>query len=71
VGSAGLEGLVFKDRVRWGGEFYAAPGGHWRPNRNFINEVGFGGYGHLFTVRLRIAMELGEPPQPPPASDDD
>ncbi len=59
VASLGTDGLI--GNVRWGAELYAAPGGHSRPDRSFPNEVGFGGYGHLYTGRIRVAFELGAP----------
>jgi len=55
--SAGLDTLL-EMGMRLGLELYAAPGGHSRPDKNFENEVGFGGYGHLYTLRARVAWEF-------------
>jgi hypothetical protein len=54
VASAGIDGFI--KRFRYGLEFYAAPGGHSRPNKDFANERGFGGYGRLYTARLRVGV---------------
>ena len=58
VASLGADGLF--GRLRLGGELYMAPGGHARPDKSFPNEVGFGGYGHIYTARLRVGLELGQ-----------
>lgn len=55
--SAGLDGLVW-DRFRWGAEFYAAPGGHSKPDPETTSIDGFGRYGHIYTGRFRLAVEL-------------
>lgn len=55
--SAGLDGLL-AERFRFGAEFYGAPGGHWRPDKNAGALDGFGRYGRLYTARLRVAVEL-------------
>lgn len=51
----GLDGLLF-DRLRWGAEFYAAPGGYSRPDPGAATVSG--SYGHLYTGRLRLGYEL-------------
>lgn len=55
--SLGAEGLI-NDWLRLGGEFYAAPGGHSTPDSAVDTVGGYGRYGHLFTARLRAAVEL-------------
>lgn len=55
--SAGIDGLI-KDRIRVGAEFYAAPGGHSRPDKSVPSIAGFGRYGQLYTGRLKLAIEL-------------
>lgn len=52
----GADGLVGA-RFRWGAELYAAPGGHSRPAEEAV-QAGFGEAGHLYTARLRVAVEL-------------
>jgi len=56
VASIGADGLV-GTRFRWGAEFYAAPGGNSRPDPN-ASQVDFGRAGHLYTARVRLAVEL-------------
>ncbi len=55
--SLGADALV-KERIRIGGELYAAPGGFSRPDPSVDVVGGFGRYGHLYTGRLRMAVEL-------------
>lgn len=56
----GADALLVKDRLRLGLEYYGAPGGHRTltvsgdPQR----DPGFGRYGRLHTLRLRIGVEL-------------
>lgn len=57
VFSLGLDGLV-KERLRFGAELYAAPGGSSRPEPDIERAAGFGRYGHLYTARVRLALEL-------------
>ena len=57
TGSLGVDALV-KDRLRLGGEFYAAPGGFSLPDKTVESVSPAGRYGHLYTGRLRIAVEL-------------
>jgi hypothetical protein len=58
--AAGVDALVAKDRLRLGAEYYGAPGGH--RTLSYSGEggrdPGFGRYGRLHTVRLRIGVEL-------------
>jgi hypothetical protein len=53
----GLDGLVADDRLRWGIEYYAAPGGS-RTLNDASRVDGWGAYGRLHTVRARIGVEL-------------
>jgi hypothetical protein len=55
--SAGVDGLI-AERFRFGGEFYAAPGGYSVPNKTTNSLDGFGRYGKLYTARFRLAVEL-------------
>ncbi len=55
--SAGVDGLV-ADRFRFGGEFYAAPGGYSLPDKNADTVKPASRYGHIYTGRLRLALEL-------------
>jgi hypothetical protein len=55
--SAGLDSLL-QERVRIGAEFYAAPGGSSLPDPTAERVDGFGRYGHLYTARLRLGVEL-------------
>jgi hypothetical protein len=57
VGAAGVDAL-FK-AVRLAAEFYAAPGGSSLPYKQAGRQAGFGGYGHLYTVRMRVGWEFG------------
>jgi hypothetical protein len=57
TGSLGVDALI-KDRLRLGGEFYAAPGGYSLPDKEVESVEGAGRYGQLYTGRLRIAVEL-------------
>lgn len=54
----GLDGLVIKDRFRFGAEFYGAPGGSRMPDKSYGRQKGFGHYGHMYTGRIRLAVEL-------------
>lgn len=55
--SLGVDGLI-KERLRFGAEFYGAPGGFSRPLEDTDALPGFGRYGHIYTARLRVALEL-------------
>lgn len=56
--SVGVDALI-ADRLRLGGEFYAAPGGHSNPGGDDVESVTPASrYGRLFTGRFRIAVEL-------------
>lgn len=55
--SLGVDGLV-KDRFRFGGELYAAPGGYSLPDKTVESVKPAGRYGHLYTGRFRLAVEL-------------
>lgn len=55
--SVGAEGLV-KNRFRWGAEFYGAPGGYNLPDKSVESVKPAGRYGHLYTARIRLAVEL-------------
>ncbi len=55
--SVGADGLV-KDRFRFGGEFYGAPGGYSIPDPTAANVKGAARYGHIYTARLRFGVEL-------------
>jgi hypothetical protein len=57
TGSAGVDALI-ADRLRLGGEFYAAPGGHSNPDPEAESVTPASRYGRLFTGRFRIAVEL-------------
>jgi hypothetical protein len=54
----GADALLVNDRLRLGAELFGAPGGHSRPDPDAETIGGFGRYGHLYTVRLRVAAEL-------------
>ncbi len=56
VFSAGLDGL-FSDQWRLAGEFYAAPGGQWGVSDP--EAVATARYGRMYTLRFRVARELG------------
>lgn len=60
--SLGLDALLF-DRIRAGGELYAAPGGFSRPEGAPADPEGspsgFGAYGRLYTARVKVGLELG------------
>lgn len=58
VASLGADTLVVNDRIRVGAEFYAAPGGFSRPDKDVDSVSGFGRYGSLYTGRLHVAVEL-------------
>jgi hypothetical protein len=47
-----------QERVRVGAEFYAAPGGSSLPDPTAERIDGFGRYGHIYTARLRLGVEL-------------
>lgn len=53
----GVDGLAVEDRFRWGVEYYGAPGGN-RLLGEGTDDFGFGGYGRLHTVRIRLGVEL-------------
>ena len=55
--SAGVDGLV-AERFRWGGEFYGAPGGYSSPDETADNVDKGARYGHLYTARVRLGIEL-------------
>ena len=55
--SVGVDGLVL-GRLRWGGEFYMAPGGHRKMAPEYGTVSGFGTYGNLYTFRMRVGIEL-------------
>lgn len=55
--SVGVDALI-KERLRIGGEFYAAPGGSSRPDKTVESLKGFGRYGHIYTGRLRVGVEI-------------
>ena len=56
-GSLGLDALV-KGRLRIGGEVYAAPGGYSKPDKDVADVTPSSRYGHLYTGRFRIGVEL-------------
>lgn len=55
--SLGAEGRVGESFL-WSAEFYAAPGGHSKPETDIESLPGFGRYGSLYTGRLQLAVEL-------------
>jgi hypothetical protein len=55
--SVGVDSL-FLDRIRVGGEFYGAPGGSSLPDKDADKLDGLGRYGHIYTARIRLAVEL-------------
>lgn len=55
--SAGIDGLV-ADTFRFGFEGYAAPGGYSKPVKDVESSKGAPAYGHLYTLRARLALEL-------------
>jgi hypothetical protein len=55
--SLGADGLV-KERLRLGGEFYAAPGGYSLPDATVDSVDGAARYGHIATARVRIGVEI-------------
>jgi len=57
TGSLGVDALI-AERLRLGGEFYAAPGGYSLPDKEQESVSPAGRYGRLYTGRLRIAVEL-------------
>jgi len=57
TGSAGVDALV-AERLRLGGEFYAAPGGVSLPDDTVTVAAPVSRYGRLYTARFRIAVEL-------------
>lgn len=54
--SLGVDGLVLKDRLRFGVAYYGAPGGH--RTLGDADNLGFAAYGRLHTIRARIGVEL-------------
>jgi hypothetical protein len=57
VASLGADTLV-KEQIRLGGELYAAPGGYSKPDPQADDLAPFTRYGHLYTLRLRAAVEF-------------
>lgn len=57
VASIGADGLVW-EKFRVGGEFYAAPGGYSLPDPTAATNSGAAAYGHLYTVRVKVGIEL-------------
>ncbi|MEZ4241806.1 MAG: hypothetical protein R3F59_37790 [Myxococcota bacterium] len=57
TGSIGVDGLV-AERFRFGAELYAAPGGYSLPDKTVDSVKPAGRYGHIYTGRLRLAVEL-------------
>lgn len=55
--SVGLDGLVW-GRFRWGAEFYGAPGGYSSPDPDAENLAPASRYGHLYTGRIRLGVEI-------------
>lgn len=55
--SLGADGLV-AERIRWGAEFYGAPGGYSLPDKEAESVSSAAAYGHIYTGRLRVALEL-------------
>jgi hypothetical protein len=55
--SVGIDGLV-AERFRIGAEMYAAPGGYSRPDKEVESVKPSSRYGHIYTGRLRLAVEL-------------
>jgi hypothetical protein len=58
--AVGADALFVDDRLRLGLEYYGAPGGHRTLHVSGEGErdPGFGRYGRLHTVRLRVGVEL-------------
>lgn len=56
----GIDGLWVKERLRFGAEYYGAPGGHRTLHLSRVGDPdpGFAKWGRLHTVRLRIGVEL-------------
>lgn len=54
--SLGADGLV--GWLRFGGELYAAPGGHSSPDEEAVSLSPAARYGRMYTARFRIAVEL-------------
>jgi hypothetical protein len=57
TGSLGVDALV-AERIRLGGEFYAAPGGYSTPMDDLESVKPASRYGRMYTGRFRIAVEL-------------
>lgn len=55
--SVGADGLV-KERFRFGAEFYGAPGGYSIPDPTAQSVQGAARYGHIYTARFRLGVEL-------------
>jgi hypothetical protein len=55
--SLGADGLV-AGKLRWGGEFYGAPGGYSMPDEDREALDPKSRYGRIYTARFRIALEL-------------
>ena len=58
--AVGIDGLWVKERLRFGAEYYGAPGGHRTLHTSGEGEAdpGFAKWGRLHTIRLRIGVEL-------------
>lgn len=57
TGSLGIDGLV-AGRLRFGAEMYAAPGGYSKPDKEAEDIKPASRYGHIYTGRFRLAVEL-------------
>jgi hypothetical protein len=55
--SLGVDGLV-AERLRFGAEFYGAPGGYSLPDKDIESVTPASRYGQIYTGRMRIAVEL-------------
>jgi hypothetical protein len=55
--SVGVDALL-GSRFRWGAEFYGAPGGYSLPDPTAATPKRAPQYGHLYTGRLRLGVEL-------------
>lgn len=53
----GVDGLL-TERLRVGAELYAAPGGYSLPDPNITSVTPASRYGHLYTARMRVGVEL-------------
>lgn len=57
VFALGVDALL-AERLRLAGEFYGAPGGYSLPDADIPSVSPASRYGHLYTARLRVAVEL-------------